>query len=155
MIVSSSYPDYALMRLRLPTRSLAALKHRAAKLGIVRRRHVWGHLEVRKLSNLVIAGASNAELARALPHLRPGQILAKIRHLGLQCRKPRLTRFDDQVMNEVRGRAIEKGLSLRDLDRSAGTGRYFQSSTRRLVLGHVARAIRILGGDIHIEWDDV
>lgn len=154
-VVRKIYPDYILMRGRLPWRSLAALKHRAAALGIVHRRHVWTQTEVRTLAILVAANASNAELGHALPHLSLGQITAKIGHLRLPRRKPRLVDFDEVAIGEVRRRAVEKGLSLRELDRLARTKRYFQSSTRRLVLKHVARATIVLGGEIRIEWDEL
>lgn len=150
-----TYPDYGLMRQRLPRRSLAALKNRAATLGVVRPRHVWTQTEVRKLSRLIAASASNAELMRAFPHLRLEQITSKIRYLRLPRRKPRLARFEDAAIREVRWRAVQKGLSLRELDRLARTKRYFQTSTRRLVLKHVARAAAVLGGEICIEWEEV
>jgi hypothetical protein len=111
--------------------------------------------EVRKLSRLVAAGASNAELMRAFPHLRLEQIAPKIRHLRLPRRKRRLASFEDTAIREVRRRAVDKGLSLRELDRLARTKRYFQASTRRLVLKHVASAAAVLDGEICIEWEEV
>ena len=154
-IVRASYPDYGLMTGQLPHRSLAALKHRAAILGIVRRRHVWKQTEVRKLTRLAAAGASNAELLFAFPELSLAQISYKIRHLKLPRRGPSLMDFDDVALHEVRRRAAAKNMTLVELDRQARTGRYFQKSTRRLVLGHVARATEVLGGEIRIEWEEV
>jgi hypothetical protein len=154
-VVRKTYPDYGLMRLRLPCRSLAALKRRATILGVVKCRHVWMQTEVRRLSRLVEANTSNADLAPAFPHLRLAQITAKIRHLGLPRRRPQLVDFAEAAIGKVRQRAVEKGLSLRDLDRLARTKRYFQQSTRRLNLEYVARAAVVLGGEIRIEWDDV
>jgi hypothetical protein len=153
-VICEAYPDYVLMKRRLPWRSLAALKRRAALLGVVQRRHVWTQTEVRKLSLLVAVNTSNAALMLAFPYLRLGQITAKIRHLRLPCRKPHLASFPEKAIDGVRRRAVEKGLSLRELDRLAGTKHYFQKSTRRLVLEHVARAAVVLGGEIRIEWED-
>lgn len=149
------YPDYGLMRRHLPHRSLAALKKRAANLGVVWPRHVWKRTEVQNLSRLVAEGASNAELMHAFPHLRLEQIASKISHLRLPRRKPRLAWFEDAAIREVRRRAAEKDLSLRELDRRARTKRYFQASTRRLVLKHVASAVAVLGGEMCIEWEEV
>lgn len=140
---------------QLPHRSLAALKHRAATLGIVRRRHVWKQTGVRKLIRLVAAGASNAELLSAFPELGPARISYKIGHLKLPRRGPDLVDFDELALHEVRRRAAAKSMTLVELDRQARTGRYFQKSTRRLMLGHVARATEVLGGEIEIEWEDV
>jgi len=153
-VVRSAYPNYAIMRRRLPRRSLAALKHRAVALGIVRRRHVWTNVEVERLTRLVTAGTSNFELVAAFADLRLGQITAKARHLRLPRRKVRLTDFGDPTLRAVRKRAIDAGMSLRRLDESARTGRYFQKSTRRLVLAYVARAAVVLGGEILIEWEE-
>jgi hypothetical protein len=142
------------MRRRLPRRSLAALKHRAAVLGVVCRRHIWTNVEVDRLTSLVLAEASNKELAAAFPDLRLRQITEKARHLRLPRRKVRLVSFDDPTLIAVRKRAIDMGMSLRRLDEAAGTGRYFQKSTRRLVLAHAARAVAVLQGEIVIEWED-
>nr|WP_313040751.1 hypothetical protein [Brevundimonas diminuta] len=149
-IVRETYPDYRLMRRRLPHRSLVALKHRAAVLGVVHRRHTWTNTEVRRLT---ATNASNAELELAFPELRLRQIKEKARHLRLPNRKPRLAGFDDPALNAVRRRAIEKGLSLRSLDRSARTGRYFQQSTTRPMLAHLARAAAVLDGELRIQFD--
>lgn len=151
--VRKSYPDYGVIADRLPHRSLAALKNRAAILGIVRRRHVWKQTEVRKLIRLVAAGVANAELAHAFPEMRQAQIASKIRHLKLPPRRPALATFEDVAINEVRKRAFAENMTLVELDRRAGTGRYFQKSIRRLVLGHVARAAAVLGGKIQLEWE--
>jgi hypothetical protein len=134
---------------------LAALKRRAATLGVVKCRHIWTQIEVRRLSRLVEANTSNPDLALAFPHLRLAQITAKIRHLRLPRRKPQLVDFAEATISKVRQRAVAKGLSLRNLDRLARTKRYFQQSTRRLNLEYVARAAVVLGGEIRIEWDDV
>lgn len=142
------------MRRRLAGRSLVALKHRAAALGVVRHRHVWTNVEIRKLTGLVLANASNVELQRAFPYLRLCQITSKAHHLGLPPRKPQLVAFDDPALSEIRKRALGLGLSLRELDKTAGTGRYFQKSTRKLVLEHVAQAARVLGGDVGFEWEE-
>lgn len=110
-------------------------------------------MEVRQLTALFAANASNAELEFAFPELRLRQIKEKARHLRLPNRKPRLAGFDDPALNAVRRRAIEKGLSLRSLDRRARTGRYFQQSTTRPVLAHIARAAAILEGELRIQFD--
>ncbi|MBK1976155.1 hypothetical protein JIX58_10405 [Brevundimonas diminuta] len=152
-IIRDAYPDYRLMRRRLPHRSLAALKNRAAVLGVVHRRHTWTNMEVRKLAALFAADASNAELEHAFPGLRLRQIKEKARHLRLPHRKPRLVSLNDPALDAVRQRAIDKGLSLRRLDRKARTGRYFQQSTTRPVLAHLARAAVILEGELRIRFD--
>lgn len=153
-VVRDTYPNYVVMRRRLPHRSLAALKHRAAALGVVRQRHIWMNVEVERLARLVLAAASNTELAAAFPDLRLRQITEKARHLRLPRRKLRLAKFGDPTLSAVRKRAIDVGMSLRCLDQAARTGRYFQKSTRRLVLAHVARAAAVLGGEILIEWEE-
>jgi hypothetical protein len=133
---------------------LAALKKHACALDIVDRRHVWTVLEVKRIAHLVANGASRVELVKAFPNLRPSQVRAKVGSLKLPKRPTRLASFDEPALVAVRRRAVEKGLSLRALDRSARTGSYFQNSTRQLRLVHVARATAILGGEIVIRWED-
>ena len=108
-VVRKTYPNYGLMRLCLPCRSVAALKRRAAILGVVKCRHVWTQTEVRRLSRLVEANTSNADLALAFPHLRLAQITAKIRHLGLPRRRPQLVDFADAAIGKSPSTCCREG----------------------------------------------
>lgn len=57
-----------------------------------------------------------------------------------------------QAIDMVREQAAIRGWTWRKLDELAKTGRYFQQTTRRVDWGHLAKAIKILGGTIEIVW---
>ncbi|KFC73078.1 hypothetical protein FG93_01820 [Bosea sp. LC85] len=142
------YPNYEAIRQLLPWRSYSAIRHRVRRLDIARRRHIWTAPEISRLTAAFRDGASNDELTRLFPDLRPGQYLGKAQHIGLPKRRPKLIAFDCLALRDIRSRAAEVGFSLRDLDRKAGTGQYFQRSTRRICLRSIVRAVALLGGEV-------
>lgn len=75
------YPRYDLLRMALPHRSLSALKHRVRRLSIVRRRHIWTNLEIRRLHEAFENHVPDRELEALFPGLRLGQIKAKAGHI--------------------------------------------------------------------------
>lgn len=56
------------------------------------------------------------------------------------------------ALDEIRKKAAFQGWSLRQLDRVAKTGRYFQQTTRRMDWDRLAKAAAVLGGDITFKW---
>lgn len=70
--------------------------------------------------------------------------------IALPKRRPKLVAFDCPALRDIRHRAAEVGLSLRELDRRAGTGRYVQRSTRRVWLRSIVRAAALLHGEVII-----
>lgn len=142
------YPSYDTLRQLLPWRSYSAIRRRARHLGVARHRHIWTGPEVARLTAAFRNGASNEELARLFPDLRPAQYLGKAQHIGLPRRHRKLVAFECPALRDIRFRAGEAGLSLRELDRKAGTGRYFQRSTRRICLRSIVRAAGLLGGEV-------
>lgn len=149
------YPNYEAIRQLLPWRSYAAIRHRVRRLDIAQRRHVWTGSETSRLTAAFRGGASNNELTRLFPDLRPGQYLGKARHMGLPRRRPKLVAFDCPALRDIRSRAVEVGFSLRELDRKAGTGQHFQRSTRRICLRSIVRAAAFLGGEIALRQPDI
>jgi hypothetical protein len=148
------YPNYEAIRQLLPWRSYAAIRHRVRRLDIAQRRHVWTGPETSRLTAAFRGGASNDELYRLFPDLTPGQYLGKAQHMGLPKRRPKLVAFDCPALRDIRSQAAEIGFSLRDLDRKAGTGQYFQRSTRRICLRSIVRAAAFLGGEIALRQSD-
>lgn len=153
-LLRALYPSYDTLLVRLPHRSLAALKHRVRAMGIVVRRHVWTNREVRRLLGAYENGATDVELQRLFPTLRLCQIKSKASHVRAARRKASLVAFDIPALDAIRARSAEMGLPLARLDERAGTGRFFQKSGRRPALKHIVRAATFLGGDVMIEWDD-
>lgn len=148
------YPDYGALQRHFSDRSLVAIKHRAAKLNVVARRHVWTQLEVARLRRLWgQRRVSDDQLRTTFPHLTLSQILAKASHIGLVRERPQPKHLGIPVLDAVRQRAHDEGLSMAELDRLAGTRRYFQQSNRRVVWRHVATAVDFLGGSLTPRWD--
>jgi len=152
--IRAEYPSYPRLQAQLPHRTLSALKHRARSLGIVRCRHVWTTVEVRRLIAACERNASRSELLVLFPGLRVSQIVSKARHVSAARRRARLVAFDVPALDTIRSRAASRHLSLTQLDRQARTGRFFQKSSRRPVLKHLARAAALLAGEVRIEWID-
>lgn len=140
------------MQRRLRSRSYYAIRARARTLGVVTQRHVWTNSDVRKLRALYLRGATRAEVAAAFPSLRSHQITSKARHIQLVRgqRKPYVLGIPP--VDTVREEAAMRGWTWRKLDKLANTGRYFQQTTRRVDWGHLAKAIKVLGGAIEIDW---
>lgn len=154
-IVRSLYPDYNALRRKLPRRTRYALKARAARLGVIRKDHVWLAVEVSRVRRMY-PRATQEELMAALPNLSLSQIRSKAKDIGVRRarRKPVTTGYP--LIDVIRDRAFDLRLSMVDLDAMAGTKRFYQSSgwrggnfNRKFVL----RAIEALGGVVSIQWN--
>ncbi|MBY2928916.1 hypothetical protein FIM10_09540 [Sphingomonadales bacterium 56] len=148
------YPAYDLLRIVLPHRSLASLKHRVRRLGIVRQRHVWTNVEVRRLHSAFANHVPDRDLEHLFPGLRLGQIKAKAGHIKAPHRRGQSTIFGISALDAIRERAKALGMSYVELDRRAQTGKFFQKSSRHPGLKQISRAADLLGGDVAIAWDD-
>lgn len=146
------YPDYRQLQLKLPCRSLAAIKHRSAKLKIVTRRHVWTNREVKTLYQACAINATADELLKLFPQLSLCQIKSKARHIGAARRKFRPVPVQDSTLFTIRQKAYEKGITFVKLDEIAGTGRYFQKSCREPILRFMTLGIIALGGEPAVDW---
>ncbi|MFC0220166.1 hypothetical protein ACFFJ7_17395 [Pseudochelatococcus lubricantis] len=151
-LVRSTYPDYRCMTRALSHRSLAALKNRAGHLGVVRRRELWTNVGVKRLQLAWESNVLDAELMLLFPSMSLSRIKSKARHLGLRKREPHLVVFEDRALDSIRRRAATCSMSFVQLDRLAGTGRFFQKSIRRPNLKYIMRAAAVLGGEVAVEW---
>lgn len=151
-IIAIFYPDYAEMQRCLRSRSYYAIRARTRTLGVVTRRHVWTISEVKKLQALYLRGATCAEVATAFPGFRPHQVTSKARHIRLVRGQREPYVLGIPPIDTIREQAAIRGWTWRKLDKLAKTGRYFQQTTRRVDWGQLARAIKVLGGTIDIDW---
>ena len=153
-VLREHYPSYDRLTKRLPHRTISALKHRVRVIGIVARRHIWTNVEVARLHKACEAGATDRELEALFPGLGLIQIKSKARHIGAARRKARPVPFGVPALDAIRTRAADARLSFVELDRRAGTGRFFQKSCRYPCLKHIARAAAFLDGEVVIDWVD-
>ena len=150
--IATFYPDYAELQRRLRARTYYAIRNRARILGVARRRHVWTNSEVAKLRALYLRGATCAEVVAAFPGCSSHQIASKARHVRLVRGQREPYVLGVPPIDIIREQAAIRRWTWRKLDKFAGTGRYFQQTTRRVDWGHLAKAIEVLGGTIEIAW---
>ena len=149
------YPDYNALQRRLRSRTLSAIKQRARAISVQKRRHVWTQIEVARLKRLWSQRrASDEALRQAFPGLTLEQIIGKARHLGLARERPAPKMLGVAILDAVRQRAHDEGMTMSDLDVVSGTNRYFRLTTRRIGWKHVAAGVRALGGRLVPSWDE-
>jgi hypothetical protein len=158
-IVRACYPDYALAAKKLPHRSYNALRGRTHALGIQKKRHIWTGKELTTLRQMS-PHATGRELLAAFPFASLLQIRAIRKHYKIPKPQARLNRTRFPIINEIRARSVELGLSMGELDSIAGTGTYFQKAQWHTTKGtrphlkHVYAAIEALGGNLSVVWHD-
>ena len=145
------YPNYKALRRALPKRNDNGLRARVRTLGIQKRRHVWLAREVSQLRRLYTNGAAYAELQAVFPYLSQASIRGKVWHLGLS-RKRSLKLLGVPVIDSIRSRASALGFSLRELDREVRSKGYYQKASRLVSGRSVARAVRLLDGELLVSW---
>lgn len=156
-IVIACYPDHRkAVRQLTGARSYWGVRHRAERLGIQIKRHIWTNRDIANLRALWRAGASDRELTAAFPGLTRHAICGKARHKGFgpRPRKPPKV-LGIPILDAVRKRTHDLDMSLRDLDRETRARCYWGHNSHRVVPRHVFRAVKALGGRIRIEWDDL
>lgn len=148
------YPDYNAVVRALKRRTLVAVRTRAMKLGITKRRYPWTVAEIYRLRRLYPKQTA-AQLQVSFPGVRPAQLrqMANLRGITKDRRPLPLTGIP--VIDAIRRRAFELNLSMIDVDEMARTGIYFQCSRWRysgVRLVQVCRAIEALDGEISAAW---
>jgi hypothetical protein len=99
------------------------------------------------------------EMKRYLPGFTTKQIIGHARLLGLRRKHtgdPRL-KGQFELVDQVRIRAKEDGITFQRLDRELKTGWYFQNGfykTKSVNLRNIAKAIAYFGGTLVIDWHD-
>lgn len=151
-ILEALYPHYQKILKRLKNRSYWAIRNRARRLGIATKRHIWTNREIAKLQALYARGATRAEVSRQFPALTCSQICAKAGHIRLVRARNDPYKLGIGPLDDIRKKAAVQGLTWRQLDKIAGTKRYFQQTTRRVDWDYISRAIEKLGGTIEITW---
>ena len=151
-IVRDRYPDYDRTVQALPHRSRRAVAHRAMRLGVAKKLHVWTAAEVVRLRGAISRNATNRELLALFPGLRLRQILAAAYRTRVRRRPRPPILVGVPILDAIRQKAYTTGLTLRELDYLARTGRYFQHAPRRIVWKHVGRALELFEAALEIAW---
>jgi hypothetical protein len=149
------FPDYVALKKRLRRRSMEALRSHAYALQITRRRQsAWTANEVSRLRSLW-RDAPKEQIIAAIPRHTWYGIQCKGHSFGVRRLpwQPKLT--GQRMLDEIRRRAADLRISLRDLDRTCVGRRYFANSSRRSQKPRrnvLLRAIAALGGRVEIVW---
>ncbi len=144
--------DYETLALLLPSRTYGAIRKRIARLSLQRTKQPWKTSEDRKLRAMRSSGASIDAIAAALPGRTPRSVRNRCIRYGVRSPRPP-PRPHQGALGAIELEAYRRGLSLRDLDQLANTGRYYRRSRGRVVLEHLAAGAAALGGWIDIEWE--
>lgn len=146
----------------LPERTLYSIIHKRNKAGFDRiNPTLWSRDEDRLLRRL--ADTTTASELTGLFHNRSYEsIRVRAKYLGLSLKSnietPRRTGND--LIDAVRARSIEDGISLTALDRELGIRNYFASNCIRgykTNLKNIAKAVAFFGGELKgttIDWKD-
>jgi len=149
-ILRQTYPDYLAMLEQIPTRTYAGIRGRVRLLGIATRRHTWTGKELKDIEKLRRQGKTWPEIARIFPSRSLSRAQMLLRHRPGRARRF----FGLPLLDAVRSRAFDAGMTLRQLDRLASTEGHFAHSDPHENLACIARAVEALGGELAIEWPE-
>ncbi|MFC0220167.1 hypothetical protein ACFFJ7_17400 [Pseudochelatococcus lubricantis] len=146
-------PDLDALALALPERGIGAITKKAHQIGLVPSRRAWSADEVPRLRKPYVAGVPVDDLVSMFPGKTKRQIWNKAFHLGIRRPRRRPKGTGLLLVDTVRNRAFDLGLTMTDLDTYVSAGRYFvcpRCSNWRLL----QKAIRELKGQVVVRWPE-
>jgi hypothetical protein len=152
-VVVSHWPDIGQIRLRLPYRSVHAIRNFASRCNLRREIHVWTAEQTALLKRRVRELRTREQIAKEMGFTRM-QVQNRCQYLGLVTgkRPPQLT--GNRLMDAIYLRAFELNISRKDLDEACRSGGQFQkwSPARRIAITHIIKALKVLDGQLTVEW---
>lgn len=139
-------------------RSAYAIKQKAQALGIRKKNNRWATTDKIWLRHNWNT-APRTRLFERFPGRSYDDITHKAREMGLPVRgMPPPVTCGHPVVDAVRAKAYELGLTMRRLDELAGTGAYWQSHSpltcdKRTTTDHMLRTVKALGGCMAVTWE--
>jgi hypothetical protein len=154
--VKRHFPNTKKLSKVLPHRTLFAVRSQAGKLGLRKKVHRWRACDLTLLRKMWRTGEPRAKLEAALPDYSWDQIKFQARAHKLRRPDKELMPSGHAVIDQIKKRARELNMSMRDLDELAHSGRYFYSAAwlnqERPNPRYVAKAIRALDGELTAFW---
>ena len=154
-VVVSHWPDIDEITKRLPHRTRAAICNFAGRCNLRKQIHLWTDEEHSLLRRRVREGVPQREIAKELG-LNKLQITNRIAYTGLSYprRPPKPT--GNPLIDTIRRRAFDLNVSMKELDEACNSGKQFEkySAQRRIHIKHIARAAKVLDGNITIQWSE-
>lgn len=154
-VLIEHWPDIATIAKILPHRSRASVRRFASKCNLIEQGFVWSEAQTRLLRRRVSENIPARAIAEEMG-LRKLQVVNRMRYLGLQF-KPRPPRpTGNKLMDAIYTRAFELNMSRREIDEACGSGGQFRrwSSVRRIAFKHLVKAVRVMDGQLTIEWSN-
>jgi hypothetical protein len=152
-VVVTHWPDKATIRMLLPHRTEAAINDFASKCNLRRRLHVWTAGQDKVLRQRLKEGCLRKDIAAELG-LTLLQVDNRMQYTGLKSprRRPRPT--GNKLIDAIRLRSFELNISMRELDEACKSGHVFSQSSpaRHVSIKHVLRALKVLDGQLAVEW---
>lgn len=147
----------------MPGRSQQSIASKRDVTGLTYiRPNTWNDAEDRKLRQLAETLCAT-DIAKIMPGRHYEAIRERAKKLGIKLRsrtKPHVM-TGDPLIDAIRKRALEDGMSLMALDRELGTKGYFSSGAiaatkrgERNRLDRIAKAVAFFGGELTINWKD-
>ncbi|WP_460449114.1 hypothetical protein [Alsobacter sp. SYSU BS001988] len=154
-----SFGDYRKAFGRIPGRTSRGIQVRAKKLGMGLTRSSpkpWTPTEIRVLRRIYPTGTKQ-EVRDGLPGRNQHAIYVKANALRLRKRLRPPGRVGVKLYDQIRRRAFDMNISMKDLDDATGLDGFF--GRRReydlRVIKVLQKAMDTLGGRLVIEWEDV
>lgn len=149
--------EYDVMRKLLPHRTEAAIANRCQLLGLRKKIHVWTAAELARLRRLYPC-ATVKEIEDSFPHSSWANISQVARYHGFRrCLRSCYKSTGYPALDEVRQRCLDIRWTMKDLDKAAKTGRYFQRAGwigKKINHRALGRAIEALDGMIECRWKE-
>lgn len=141
----------------LPNRSHRAIKTRVRNLGLSAprpgTRRVWTGADSKFLRAKTGSRKTLDEIKARYPEVSWAAVRDRAYKFGCPFPRARSERIEHPAIVAIRNAAQRQRITFVELDRRIGGPAYFSKSNKRLFLGPVAKAARLLGGDIVIRWD--
>ena len=157
------YPDYDLLEQELRRRTRHTIQERCRLLGLTAECRGWTAAEKLRLRKM-FPDASWAEICAAFPDRTRGAIVRVAYKWGFRRTRRPYKSTCHEVLDEVRQRCFEEGLSMPDLDEFSDSGQFFSKEAyrrKRPDLLAVGRAAKVFGGRLRfggrrlrIVWDE-
>ncbi|WP_319796558.1 hypothetical protein [Nitrobacter sp.] len=155
-LVKRHFPNLKKLAKVLPHRTTEAVRTKASQLGLRRKQRRWRICDVTLLLKMWSNGEPRVKIEAALPAYTWDQIRSQARGRG--CLRPRKSNATSGhvIIDQIKARAKELNLTMRDVDAMAHTGQYFYAAAwikkSRPNGRHVAKAVAALDGDLAAIW---
>lgn len=155
-LVKLHFPNRKKLEQLLPERTWIAIRSRAGLLGLRKKLRRWLASDLSKLKKMWSAGESREALEAALPNYTWDQIRFQARSQRFHRPVKSFAPSGHPIIDQIKQRARELNMSMRDVDALAGSGQYFLSANwikkPRPHARYVAKAVAALDGDLTAVW---